>query len=239
MAGFSLTPFNIASYSNTCYFWIQSCSPEIRDSAVPFPAFPKSLDFCQFMISVNENFELMHCNVSWNYFQSAAMFWVLSSNLPYGNMGRNNNGGKTCEMPVSIFFSTSSDFMLLHIQQPPPPWNIPACLPHPFFPEGQEAGCAELCSDLSRCWFMGYYNCAYVIHPKNGKRANLLLSVLQFRDLDPFATYQGHIFLKFLGQLISWRPHQIWLKLLCELKSFSRQVLADRGVTEGSRPLLS
>lgn len=108
MAVFSLTPFtfNIASYSNTCCFWIQSCSPEICDSAVPFPAFPKSLNFYPFMISINENVELIHCNVSWNYFQNAAMFWVLSSNLPLGNLGRNNNAGKgkTCEMPVTIFF---------------------------------------------------------------------------------------------------------------------------------------
>lgn len=43
---------------------------------------------------------------------------------------------------------------------------------------------------------------------------------------------QGHIFLKLLKNLILWRPHQMWLKLLCELKSFSG------GVTWGSRPLL-
>lgn len=64
MAAFSLTPFNIASCSNTCYFWVQSYSSEICDSAVPFPALPKSLDFYHFIISINENFELIHLNVS-------------------------------------------------------------------------------------------------------------------------------------------------------------------------------
>ena len=107
MAGIFLGPFslNIASYRIGCYFWVLLCYPEICYSVVPFPAFPKSIDFYHFMTCINEKLELRYPNVYLNYFQGAAIFWVLLFNLAHSQMGRNNIGHKTraCKISTTVF----------------------------------------------------------------------------------------------------------------------------------------